>query len=47
MTSSRWKGGGGADKRWSKFRWKWMVTGVEGEGIHRNWMSTTDQYKSY
>ena len=35
-------GGGGAwGKKWSKFRWKWMVKGVrESKGIHRNWMST-------
>ena len=41
MTSSGW-GEGGAGKKWSKFRRKWMVTGGEGEGegIHRNWMST-------
>ena len=35
-------GGRGEAKKWYKFRRKWMVTaGVgEGEGIHRNWMST-------
>ena len=35
MTSSRWGegwGGGGSDKKWSKFRRKWMVTRGEGRG---------------
>ena len=41
MTSSRWTGGW-EGKKWYKFRRKWMVTARfgEGEGIHRNWMST-------
>ena len=37
-------GGGGvwSGKKWSKFRWKWMVTGRRrGRGsTDRNWMST-------
>ena len=41
MWSSRW-GEGWSGKKLSKFRWKWMVTGV-GEGIHKNWMSTRVQ----
>ena len=35
MRSSRW-GEGWSGKKLSKFRWKWMVTGV-GEGIHKIW----------
>ena len=31
MTSSRW-GEGWSGKKWSKFRWKWMVTGGGGRG---------------